>query len=404
MGISGLVGALAFHEGWNVVRFLRYSLRALSHRGVGKYWVAVLRDGHIAAALVDDLDELSLESYVGIGCAPTEEGAYGVVKCGDAEVAYCTEGSVVEGSRICSVLGGDPLDSTSVIAVTSDGELVGYRASSGLRNMYIGAYGFDLVLLSNETPGISIVGGSVRRSLRPGEFIRSSRVVVRSIGGGGEARICSLELIYISRNDSHVDGVSTYSFRVDLAERMARKIRVNVDSVVGIPDTGLLYGVKLAQALGKPADLSLVMTERRRSALMSDQLDRLASIQLKASPVVDSIRGRRILLVDDSLISGLTIKALSQLLRHKAGAREVHVAIVSPRIVRRCPYGVNMPSDEYMLSNAFSDDELRRLLEVDSVTWLDIDDLIQVGDKYGISNRLCMDCFIRRNQTSVPQV
>jgi amidophosphoribosyltransferase len=304
------------------------------------------------------------------------------------------EGRVADPREVCSVINGAPLEYTTVLALTSSGEIVVSRASSGLRTMHLGSYGFDLALLSNETPGISIVGGSVRRSLRPGEVMRLSRFRVRSTGGIGDGRFCALELIYISRNDSQIDGISTYGFRVELAERLASRIRVNVDSVVGVPDTGLLYGVKLAQALGRPADLSLVMTERRRSALIEDQLDRMASVQLKASPVVDSLRGRRVLLVDDSLISGLTIKTLSQLLRHRAGAREIHVAIASPRIVRQCPYGVNMPSEEYMLSNVFSDEEITRIMEVDSVTWLEPEDLEHVGEKFGIQGRICMECFL----------
>ena len=400
MGVIGVVGVLSFHEGWDVVKVIKYPLMALKHRGNGQYFIATLSDD-LRTGLVNDLEFKGFSGWTALACAYIDESSVGVVKCSDVTVAYCVEGQELKPEDVCGLVnnGKQPETQSSVIALTSDGRLMGFRPSGGLRNLALGAYGFDLAIISNETSAINAIGGSVRRFIEPGTLVTISRNSVEFNGGTGrEGKVCSLELIYMARPDSEVDGHSVYAFRVSLAKRMAKGIRVNVDSVVGVPETGVLYAVKVGESLSKPVELALSIIERRRSALTSEITDKLSSIHLKVNPVVNAIRGKRLLLIDDSLVSGLTIKEISQALRHRAGVKEIHVAIASPRIVRRCPYGINMPPDEQLLANAFPNDEdLIKLLEVDSISWLQLSDLIEAAEDVGIrGGSLCIECFLRR--------
>lgn len=168
----------------------------------------------------------------------------------------------------------------------------------------------------------------------------------------------------------------------------------NFDVVIGMPETGVIYGLKVAEALRKPFEYALMNIERRRSALRKDLIDKLSSIHLKLSPVTSAVRGRRVLLIDDSLLTGLSIKEASQVLRHRAGVSEVHVAIASPRMVRSCPYGIDMPPNNQLLTNTFNDEDAQKVLEVDSLTWLSLEDLYEAADEVGIGRGgICTYCM-----------
>jgi len=399
VGIVGVVGVLSFHEGWDVVKVIKYPLMALKHRGNGQYFIATLSND-LHAGLVNETEFKGFSGWAALACTYIDESSVGVVKCSNVTTAYCIEGQDLKPEDICSLVneGKPPKAHSSVVALTSDGRLIGFRPSSGLRNLTLGAYGFDLAIISNETSAVNAIGGSVRRSIEPGVLVTVSRDNVEFNGVvNRDGKVCSLELIYMARPDSEVDEHSVYVFRVNLAKRIVKRIRVNVDSVVGVPETGVLYAVKVGESLGKPIELALSTIERRRSALTSEMMGKLSSIHLKVNPVVNAIRGKRILLIDDSLVSGLTIKEISQALRHRAGVKEIHVAIASPRIVKHCPYGVNMPPDEQLLANAFPNDEdLIKLLEVDSISWLQLSDLIEAAEDTGIRRgNLCVECFLR---------
>ncbi|MGC8544037.1 MAG: phosphoribosyltransferase family protein, partial [Vulcanisaeta sp.] len=111
---------------------------------------------------------------------------------------------------------------------------------------------------------------------------------------------------------------------------------------------------------------------------------------------ISRVRGKRVLLVDDSLLTGLSVKETSQVLRHRAGSNEVHVAIASPKVVRSCPYGIDMPPDDELLANTFNDEDAQKVLEVDSLTWVGLEDLYSVADELGIGkDNLCTHCFRR---------
>ena len=401
MGTAGLLGVLSFHEGWDIGDVVRYGLSALRHRGE-VYWVSVLSNEGLSTKRLDDVKDIDVNGWAGIACSATDDSVFGIIKCGNVDVAYCYEGQEINEEEICdTVLNGKaPGKSLVLLALTSNGHLVGYRSVDGRRALSLGAYGFDLAYMSNETAAISAAGGAVKAPVRPGSIIDISRYVVRELRAvnSEDPKLCSLEFIYMSRADSEIDGHSVYAFRKALAQRLAARLRGriadNIDIVVGVPDTGTLYALKVGEALGKPVELALTSFERRRSAIMDEITTRRSIIHLKVNPVIKELRGRRVLLIDDSLLSGLTIKEVSQILRHRAGVKEVHVGIASPRIARACPYGVTMPPTRMLLTRVFREDkELIKVLEVDSITWVSIDDLINAARDVGIT-KLCIECFL----------
>ncbi len=183
----------------------------------------------------------------------------GIVRCGHVDVAYCLEGLIVRPQDVCRLINGEveAFTYTSLVALTSGGELIAHRPITGLRSLAIGAYGFDLAMVSNESSAIGALGGDLRAFIRPGSTVRVSRLSLtiregRSRGG----RLCAMEFIYLSRPDSVVDGHSIYEFRRVLAGKLAGRLmgRVgNVDIVIGMPETGgVIYGIKVAESLRRP--------------------------------------------------------------------------------------------------------------------------------------------------------
>ena len=403
MGTVGLLGVLSFHEGWDIGDVIRYGLSALRHRGE-VHWVSVLSNEGLSTKRLDDVRDVDVNGWAGIACSATDDSAFGVIKCGSVDVAYCYEGQEINEGEICDIVlkRKAPGKSLVLLALTSNGHLIGYRSVDGRRALSLGAYGFDLAYVSNESAAINAAGGAVRTHVRPGSIIDISRYVMRelrTVNSNENPKLCPLEFIYMSRADSEIDGHSVYAFRKALARRLAARLRGRVadstDLVVGVPDTGTLYALKVGEALGKPVELALISIERHRSALTDEITTKRSVIHLKVNPIIKELRGRRVLLIDDSLLSGLTVKEVSQILRHRAGVKEVHVGIASPRIVRACPYGITMPSTRVLLTRVFREDkELIKVLEVDSITWVSIDDLVSAAKEVGISEELCMECFL----------
>ncbi len=314
MVVAGVIGVVSFHDGWDVGEILRYALPVLRHRGDDAWAVTLGKGGVLTGRQVRDEDQIP-SGEAGLLCLGTDGDARDIVRCGHADVAYCLEGLIVRPQDVCRLINGEvkAFPYTSLVALTSDGELIAHRPITGLRGLAIGAYGFDLAMVSNESSAIDALGGDVRTFIRPGSTVRISRLnlTIQEGPGGSRGRLCAMEFIYLSRPDSVFDGHPIYEFRRALAVKLAGRLmgRVDdVDIVIGMPETGVIYGIKVAESLRKPFEYALINIERRRSALRRELLDKLSSIHLKLSPVTSAVSGRRVLLIDDSLLTGLSIK------------------------------------------------------------------------------------------------
>ena len=349
---AGLLGIYSFGGPTELWALIYYGLKAMANRGDRAE--AYLHAGGRAERVEVDLareEERSARGVAAVGCVSPN---------GDC----CEERG---GAVRCSF--GD-----TYVELGPDGALTARRGDA-LWHLALGAHGFDFAIVATESAAIEVLGGEVRRSLAPGETVRATALSVEATGGGDGGPICALELIYTARPDSRIDGVEVAAVRAELAKRLARKIDADPDAVVGVPETGSYYAAHIAAALGRPYLPAFVATARGRSALLDELRERQAVVQLKANVTESAVRGKRVLLVDDSMISGTTLKLITRLLREKGGALEVHAALAAPPLRRRCPHGVKMPPESHMIANWVRPEDLKDVLEVDSLTYLTPDEL-----------------------------
>jgi len=290
------------------------------------------------------------------------------------------------------------VDVPTFLAVTSRDELVAWRTPSGLTPLVVGGYGFDLLIASSESSAIEVLDADVRRHLGPAEGVYTSGSYLKFFrAGGGPARgLCAFELLYTARHDAVVDGVAVYKFRKSLGWELSKLLASEVDVVVGIPETATPYAIGLTQATGKPFEVAFVPTAARsRSMMKLDPLERLVAVHLKLNPVRSSLEGRRVAVVDDSMVTGATMRSVSQMLRLRVGVREIHLLIASPRLVRNCPYSVFELSQDHLIAANLDYESIRAYLEVDSLAWLDLESVERVSRTFHCN--LCGFCLGRES-------
>ena len=278
--------------------------------------------------------------------------------------------------------------------MSSRGAFAVYRSAFGLRPLSYGAYGFDAFMAATESVPIELMGGVRRGDLEPGLVMYGDREALdeERLEGGGYRATCLYEYVYIARPDSIVDGVPVYLYRRKAGERLAKIHDAEVDVVVGVPETALPYAVGYAEAKGARLELGFVSSiGRARTGLMEDIEERMIMIYLKLNPVKGVFEGKRVAVVDDSLVTGITLKTVARLLRLRYGATEVHVAIGSPLVTGRCPYGL-VPWDEAKLAAAnLTLDQIRYMLEADSFANLPLEEAITILEPWGV--KPCTVCM-----------
>jgi amidophosphoribosyltransferase (EC 2.4.2.14) len=354
----GLLGIYSFGGSAELWPLIFYGLKAMSNRGEHAE-AYVYTGGGIERVEVDLAREAerSIRGVAAVGCVSPDGGC-------------CTEGD--RGVR-CG-MGG------TYVELGLDGALTARRGEQ-LWHLALGAHGFDFAIVATESAAVEILGGEVRRSLSPGEVVKIGETSVETRRGGRRGPLCALELVYMARPDSRVDGVEVAAARSELARRLAEKLRATPDVVVGVPETGSYYAAHIAAALGRPYLPAFVATTRGRSALLDEVRERVAVIQLKANVIESAVRGKKVLVVDDSMISGITLKLITRLLREKGGAVEVYAAVVAPPLRRRCPYGVKMPPESHMIFNAVSPSDVKDVVEVDELVFLTPEELEEAFKK-----------------------
>ena len=413
--MSGLLAIYAFDELWNLSNIVKYGLMALQHRGSHKIAVCVPSNG-VKCFTSESIDEVSKYATTNIALAAITNGdrEYVHIDSRDGEeVAVVTDRrwgreeellnelfkalksqrKRVDAFKHVLSLFNDCSTPTLAI-ITSNREIVVWRTPSGLTPLVLGSYGFDMAIASSESVAIDILGGDVKKFLRPGEGIYMSRYILETFAlkPVNSCGLCLFELLYIARHDAVVDGVSVYEFRKALGRELAKYLDRDVDVVVGVPETAIPYAIGFAQEIKKPFELSFVSTGgRRRSMLLSDPFEKIVAIHLKMNPIRSVLEGKSVAVVDDSMVTGATMKTVSQILRFRVGAREIHLFIASPKLVAQCPYNVLSFDMRNLLAANLSHELAKSYLEVDSLHWLSNSDVEKVAKSFGLS--ICRKCF-----------
>jgi len=248
------------------------------------------------------------------------------------------------------------------------------RDSRGFRPLVLGRRG-DAAVVSSETCALDIIGADFVRDIEPGEVLKIRHGVVEAVGRLEPATPapCMFELVYFSRPDSTVWGLSVDAARREFGRQLAREHPVDGDCVFSVPDSSNSAALGYAEESGIPLELALIRNHYvGRTFIHPTQAGRDFKVRVKYNPVAEVIAGKRLIVVDDSLVRGTTSRGLVRMLRD-TGAREIHFRVASPPIRFPCYYGVDMPTREELIGATHSIDEIREHLGVDSIGYLSLE-------------------------------
>jgi amidophosphoribosyltransferase len=285
----------------------------------------------------------------------------------------------------------------SVVAMTRT-KLIGVRDRLGVRPLVLGRLG-DGWVLSSETCALDIIGAEFIREVEPGEMVVISPKGIESFMPFEPARprFCIFEHVYFSRPDSILNGQSVYETRRQIGVELAREAPVEADLVCPVPDSGTPAAIGYSQESGIPYAMGIIRNQYMgRTFIEPTEQIRNMGVRLKLNVNRALIRGKRVILVDDSVVRGTTSRKIKEMILD-AGAAEVHFRIASPPTAWPCFYGVDTPEREKLLASTMSEEEMRRHLNVDSLRFISLDGLYRaVGEAKGRDNacpQYCDACF-----------
>ncbi|MEW5816767.1 MAG: amidophosphoribosyltransferase [Spirochaetota bacterium] len=279
----------------------------------------------------------------------------------------------------------------SMVMIHND-SLLAMRDPLGFRPLYIGNTN-DMIVITSETCALDILEVSDYRSVLPGELIIIDGEGIKSERFAENNRSksqCIFELIYFARPDSYVFDTSVYMTRKKIGTALAECETHRGDIVVPVPDSGNSAALGYAEASGLPFELALTRNHYAgRSFIMPTTAQRTLAVRMKLHPVRDAIRGKRIFLIDDSLVRGTTSGILVKLIKD-AGAREVHLRLSSPEIQWPCYFGIDIPTRQELVSNSMTPPEIARHIGADSVMFIPLDKLKSCVE---LPSDYCFACF-----------
>ena len=437
----GVVGVYA--RGEEAARITSFGLYALQHRGQESAGIAA-SDGqrlkvHSAMGLVaQTLDEETLVDLPGhIAIGHTRYSTTGTSHISNAQplVAYgpgieialghngnvinalelreelsewgCTFSTSSDSEIVAALLANAPAESWaeraaycmrrlrgaySLVLMTNDA-LLGIRDPLGVRPLCIGRLNGGWVIAS-ESCALDHIGAEFEREVAPGEAVQVDDDGLRTVyqrEAEGRTGSCVFEHIYFARPDSILNGKLLYSNRMEMGAQLAREHPVEADMVIGVPDSATAAAVGYSQESGIPFGEGLVKNRYvGRTFILPDQRLREIGVRGKLNPLPKLIEGRRIVVVDDSIVRGTTTPRVVNLLR-RGGAKEIHLRICAPPIVSPCHFGVDMASKRELIAANLSVEEIRNLVGADSLGYLSHEGLLRAVDLPRES--LCMGCF-----------
>ncbi|MDR2619183.1 MAG: amidophosphoribosyltransferase [Treponema sp.] len=286
------------------------------------------------------------------------------------------------------------------LAVLTDEVLVGARDPNGIRPLCLGKLDGGWIL-SSESCAIDAIGGKFVRDIEPGEVVIISKDQVLSFSFSEKTRraVCSFEYIYFARPDSVIDKVDVYGSRVRAGEILGRESAVAADLVIGVPDSGVPAAIGYGRATGTPFGLGIVKSKYvGRTFISPNQSQREKAVSVKHNVIASEVKGKRVVIIDDSIVRGTTSRRLVAILK-AAGAKEVHIRVCSPPVRCPCYFGIDTPHRKDLISNGNSVSELCRSLGADSLAFISVEGLLEALDGQG---GYCLGCFTGEYPIPVP--
>jgi amidophosphoribosyltransferase len=426
--LAGILGFYAFDEVWPAARFISFGLRGLQHRGQESAGIVTLQGEFYAAkhvGFVEDrfTDEVlkELRGCIGIGVvSPVINHGFAL----NEKISFIYDGKFFLHKKILKEYGGDESKAIigmlskelehsdpeqaaltfmervnggyTFIALTKDRRMIVGRDPKGIKPLAIGGLGFDWGIIASESCACDVTGGDYSRNISPGEVLVFNPLSIKSHKSRIKTKTahCTYEYVYLARPDSIVNDIPIIRIRNNIGRILARENPVDGDVVIGVPDTAIPFAMAYSNELGIPVEMGFMRTGRAiRTAIKPTQFERIVGVQLKLNPIREVIQGKRIVLIDDSVVRGTTLRNTVSLMRRK-GAKEVHVRIGSPHIVRHCPYGVEVPPEDELIGRELSEEEIAKAVKADSFAYLSIK-----GLEKAISlplSKLCVKCFAEK--------
>lgn len=284
----------------------------------------------------------------------------------------------------------------SVVALTDD-SLIGVRDPYGVRPLVLGRLG-DAHILASETCALDILGADFVRDIAPGEVIVINKTGIRSIHpfGAYKRRFCIFEFIYFARPDSTVEGFNVYETRKRIGAELARESAVPADLVVPVPDSGVPAALGYAEQAGISFDLGIIRNHYvGRTFIEPSQHIRHLGVRLKHNANRSKIEGKRVVLVDDSIVRGTTSIKIAEMVRN-AGATEVHLRISSPPTTHSCFYGIDTPERTELMAATHNLEQMAERIGVESLAFISLDGLYRAVGEAGRTTdapQYCDACF-----------
>ncbi|MDR0309403.1 MAG: amidophosphoribosyltransferase [Candidatus Methanoplasma sp.] len=446
-GVAGIAAT------FNVVPALQKTLMIIQHRGQESAGISVFKNGGLQTVKDNSLVQFALSNEkiahlngnIGIGhvrypsavskgvlnaqplTVTTSFGSMAVAHNGDLtnhfelKAKYQATGTSFltqsDSELVAVVLGkymvqyGDPikamksmmgeLEGAYALVILINNRLFGVRDPYGLRPLCIGEIGGGHIIVS-ESAAIDALNGTFIRDVAPGEIVEiiHDRFVPHQSLIQKHKAYCMFEWVYFARPDSVLDGREVYDVRKRIGEILARECPADVDMIMPIPDSGRAHAIGFSIESKIPYEEGFMKNRfAERTFILPDQKERELAVSMKMNPIKSTVEGKRMVIVDDSIVRGTTLKKLISMLR-KTGAKEVHVRVGSPPVIAPCYYGVDMKSRDQFVANDHSLNDICRIIGADSLGYISIEGLIEAIGKP--ESELCLACVNGKYPTRIP--
>ena len=297
------------------------------------------------------------------------------------------------------------IDGAYSLVVMSPTKLIAARDPRGFRPLCYGKTEDGRYIVASESCALDAVGAKLIRDIKPGEIVVFGEDGVRSIEehcGTKNNSMCIFEYIYFARPDSRIDGCNVHTARVRAGELLAKSHPVDADIVIGVPDSGIDAAVGYARQSGIPYGIGFIKNKYiGRTFISPGQLSREDKVKIKLNPISEVVKGKRVIMIDDSIVRGTTSARIVRLVR-EAGAKEVHVRISAPPFVAPCYYGVDIDSKENLIACKNTIPEIAEIIGADSLGYLSREDVTKLADGSRCTG-FCCACFDEIYPTPIPK-
>lgn len=290
------------------------------------------------------------------------------------------------------------------LVIMSPSKLIAVRDPNGFRPLCYGTTEDGGYVIASESAALDAVGATLVRDVRPGEIIVFSKDGVKSITdhcNDAKQSVCVFEYIYFARPDSVIDGCSVHSSRLRAGAFLALEHPVQADIVIGVPDSGIDAAIGFSRQSGIPYGIGFIKNKYiGRTFISPGQKSREDKVKIKLNPIKETVSGKRVVLIDDSIVRGTTSARIVNLIR-EAGAKEVHVRISAPPFVNPCYYGTDIDSRDSLIACNHTTEEIAKIIGADTLGYLSVDNVKKIAQGEHCKG-FCTGCFGSEYPAQVP--